>query len=163
MSKIKYISESRVWYLVSSLIVSLTLVCYVIIAIYALPDQSSIFPLLTLAVNFSFLLLGFVGVFLALQGYNFRDNEALLVAVRGEEIALQIETLYLENNVQINENECLNLMDMGLWRPIKLLVLEEGEIEIKEIWFSAFFFRTQIAFRGNVPKKILEKYLTNLL
>jgi hypothetical protein len=54
-------------------------------------------------------------------------------------------------------------MDMGLWRSIKLFELENGEIEIKEIWFSAFFYRTQIAFRGEVPKEIIKDYLANLV
>jgi len=163
MSKITYKSESREWYLVSLLIISLALICYFIVAIYALPDQSEIFPLLTMAINVSFLLLGAVGVFLAFQGYNFRDNEALLVNERGENIALQIETLFLKNSIGIKEGECLNLMDMGLWRSIKLFELENGEIEIKEIWFSAFFYRTQIAFRGEVPKEIIKDYLANLV
>ena len=39
----------------------------------------------------------------------------------------------------------------------------EGEIEIKELWFSAFFYRTQVAFRGEVPKEIVEDYLANLV
>ena len=51
---------------------------------------------------------------------------------------------------------------MGLWRPIKLLSLDEGEIEIKELWISVFFYRTQIALRGKVPKDIIEGYLANL-
>ena len=163
MSKIKYNSESRVWYFFSSLIISIALVCYFVVAIYALPDQSKIFPLLTLAIKFSFFLLGSVGVFLAFQGYNFRNNEAILVAERGEDLALKIEALYLEKGVKIKESDCLNLMDMGLWRSIKLFTLEKGEIEIKELWFSAFFYRTQIAFRGEVSKDIIEDYLINLV
>ena len=50
---------------------------------------------------------------------------------------------------------------MGLWRPIKLLALHKGEIEIKELWISIFFYRTQIALRGKVPKDIIERYLVN--
>ena len=101
MSKINYKSESREWYLVSSLIISLALICYFVVAIYALPDQSKIFPLLTLAINFSFFLLAAVGIFLAFQGYNFRNNEAILVVERGEDLALKIEALYLEKDVKI--------------------------------------------------------------
>ncbi len=63
MSKINYKSESREWYLVSSLIIFLALICYSVVAIYALPNQSEIFPLLTTAINFSFFLLGLSGVF----------------------------------------------------------------------------------------------------
>ena len=163
MSKINYKSESREWYLVSSLIIFLALCCYFIVAMYALPDQSEIFPVLTMAINLSFFLLGLSGVFLGLQGYNFRNNEAVLVRSEGEEVALKIESLFLKEDIEIKGRDSSNLMDMGLWRPIKLYVLEKGEIEIKEMWFSAFFYRTQVAFRGEVPKEIVEDYLANLV
>ena len=162
MSRIMYKSESREWYFVSLLIIALALICYIVVAWYALPDQSEIFPLLTMAINFSFLLLGLSGLFLGFQGYNFRNNEALLVRVEGEEIALKIESLFLKKGIEIRARECSNLFDMGLWRPIKLLPLDEGEIEIKELWISVFFYRTQIALRGKVPKDIIEGYLANL-
>jgi|TARA_B100001094_G_C18183694_1_gene802440 hypothetical protein len=163
MSKLKYKSESREWYLVSSLIIFIALICYFIVAWYALPDQSEFFPLLTMAIELSFLLLGLSGVFLGLQGYNFRNNDAILVRLEGEEVALQIESLYLKKNIEIKSRESSNLIDMGLWRPIKLFSLENGQIEIKEMWISAFFYRTQVAFRGEVPKEIIEDYLANLV
>ena len=163
MSKIKYNTESREWYFVSSLIIFLALICYFIVAMYALPDQSEIFPILTLAINLSFFLLGLSGVFLGLQGYNFRNNEAVLVRLEGEEVALKIESLFLKEDIEIRGRECSNLMDMGLWRPVKLYILEKGEIEIKEMWFSAFFYRTQVALRGEVPKEIIEEYLASLV
>ena len=96
MSKIEYKPESREWYIVSSLIITLSLFCYFLVAWYALPDQSEVFPLLTTAINFSFLLLGLSGFFLAFQGFNFRKNDALLVPLEGEEIALKIESLFLQ-------------------------------------------------------------------
>ena len=163
MSKIEYKPESREWYIVSSLIITLSLSCYFLVAWYALPDQSEVFPLLTTAINFSFLLLGLSGFFLAFQGFNFRNNDALLVPLEGEEIALKIESLFLEKNLEIKAQECSSLLDMGLWRPIKLLVLEKGEIEIKELWISAFFYRTQVAIRGNVPREVFEEYLASLV
>lgn len=163
MSKIEYKSESREWYFVSSLIMSLALICYFVVAWYALPDQSEIFPVLTMAINISFFLLGLSGFFLGLQGYNFRNNDAILVRLEGEELALKIESLFLKKEVEIKARECSTLLDMGLWRPIKSFTLEKGEIEIKEIWFSAFFYRTQIAFRGQVPREIVEDYLANLV
>ena len=163
MSKIEYKPESREWYVVSSLIITLSLFCYFIVASYPLPDQSEVFPLLTTAINFSFLLLGLSGFFLAFQGFNFRNNDALLVPLEGEEIALKIESLFLEKNLEIKVQECSSLLDMGLWRPIKLLVLEKGEIEIKELWISAFFYRTQVAIRGNVPREVFEEYLASLV
>ena len=163
MSKIEYKPESREWYVVSSLIITLSLFCYFLVVWHALPDQSEVFPLLTTAINFSFLLLGLSGFFLAFQGFNFRNNDALLVPLEGEEIALKIESLFLEKNLEIKAQECSSLLDMGLWRPIKLLVLEKGEIEIKELWISAFFYRTQVAIRGNVPREVFEEYLASLV
>jgi len=163
MSKLKYNSESREWYIFSFLIVFVALICYFIVAIYAMPDQSDIFPLLATTIKISFFLLGLVGVFLGLQGYNFRNNDAILVKEGGEEVALQIESLFLKNKVEIKEVEFSNLMDMGLWRPIKQYSVDKGEIEIKELWFSAFFYRTQVAFRGDVSKEIVEDYLANLV
>ena len=163
MSKIEYKPESREWYVVSSLIITLSLFCYFLVAWYALPDQSEVFPLLTTAINFSFLLLGLSGFFLAFQGFNFRNNDALLVPLEGEEIALKIESLFLEKNLEIKAQECSSLLDMGLWRPIKLLVFEKSEIEIKELWISAFFYRTQVAIRGNVPREVFEEYLARLV
>ena len=161
MSKIKYSSESREWYFVSSLIIAIALVCYLVVASYSLPDQSELFPLLTMAVNLSFFLLGLSGVFLGLQGYNYRKNKALLVRLEGEKIALKIESIFLRENIDIKATDSTNLFDMGLWRHVKLYSLEKGEIEIKELWFSAFFYRTQVAFRGDVPKEIVEDYLVS--
>ena len=94
MSKIDYKRESREWYLASSLIICLSLSCYFVVAWYALSDQLEVFPLLTTAINFSFLLLGLSGLFLAFQGFNYRNNDALLVKLEGEEIALKIEIYF---------------------------------------------------------------------
>jgi len=163
MSKIDYKRESREWYFASSLIICLSLSCYFVVAWYALSDQLEVFPLLTTAINFSFLLLGLSGLFLAFQGFNYRNNDALLVKLEGEEIALKIENLFLEKNLEIKAQECSSLLDMGLWRPIKLLVLDKGEIEIKELWISAFFYRTQVAIRGNIPRDVFEEYLASLV
>ena len=65
--------------------------------------------------------------------------------------------------MEIKEHECSSILDMVHWRPIKLLVLEKGEIEIKELWISAFFYRTQVAIRGNIPRDIFEEYLASLV
>ena len=105
-------------------------------------DQSEVFPLLTTAINFSFLLLGLSGFFLAFQGFNFRNNDALLVKLEGEEIALKIESLFLEKNLEIKAQECSSLLDMGLWRPIKLLVLEKVKLKLKSFGFQLFLSYT---------------------
>ena len=83
--------------------------------------------------------IGFIWVFLAFQGFNFRNNDALLVNLEGEEIALKIESLFLEKNLEIKARECSNLLDMGLWRPIKSLVLEKAKLKLKNFGFQRFF------------------------
>ena len=90
-------------------------------------------------------------------------NKAILIRLEGEEIALKIESLFLKKNIDIKARDSTNLFDMGMWRHVKSYSLEKGEIEIKELWFSAFFYRTQVAFRGEVPKEIVEDYLANLV
>ena len=109
MSKIEYKRESREWYLASSLIICLSLSCYFVVAWYALSDQSEVFPLLTTAINFSFLLLGLSGLFLAFQGFNYRNNDALLVKLEGEEIALKIENLFLVKRKNVELKRCCTL------------------------------------------------------
>ena len=42
------------------------------------------------------------------------------------------------------------------------LVLRDGEIEVKEIWFYVYYYRTQIALRGKVPNEIIEDFVSNL-
>ena len=76
---------------------------------------------------------------------------------------MKIESLFLKKNIDIKARDSTNLFDMGMWRHVKSYSLEKGEIEIKELWFSAFFYRTQVAFRGEVPKEIVEDYLANLV
>ena len=76
---------------------------------------------------------------------------------------MKIESLFLKKDIDIKAADSTNIFDMGLWRHVKLYSLEKGEIEIKELWFSAFFYRTQVAFRGEVPKEIIEDYLANLV
>ena len=83
-----------------------------------------------MAINLSFFLLGLSGVFLGLQGYNFRKNKAILIRLEGEEIALKIERLFLKKNIDIKARDSTNLFDMGMWRHVKSYSLEKGEIEI---------------------------------
>ena len=114
--------------------------------------------MLTTAINFSFLLLGLSGFFLAFQGFNFRNNDALLVKLEGEEIALKIESLFLEKNLEIKARECSSLLDMGLWRPIKSLVLEKEKLKSKSFGFQRFF----IVHKLLLGEMYLEKFLKNI-
>ena len=76
---------------------------------------------------------------------------------------MKIESLFFEEKYRYKISDSTNLFDMGMWRHVKSYSLEKGEIEIKELWISAFFYRTQVAFRGEVPKEIVEDYLANLV
>ena len=162
MNTIRYHSESREWYAASAAIMFVTLACYSIISYFALPDQSQTFPIFVKAINISFLLLGFSGLFLAYQGYRFRENKAFLSKESGEKIILSLEKLLLSNNLTVKKIDCISAPNFGLWQPIGRLSLESGEIEVKEIWFSAFFYGTQISFRGDFPDEIIGDFLSSL-
>ena len=51
MSKIEYSSESRVWYIASVILLGVTMLCYSIVHVFVLPDQSQIFPLVSKAIT----------------------------------------------------------------------------------------------------------------
>ena len=38
--------------------------------------------------------------------------------------------------------------------------LSSGEIEIKELWFSAVFYRTQITLRGDFPQEVIDDFVS---
>ena len=162
MSKIEYNSESREWYIASGLIFGVTFICYSFLNWYILPDQAEILTTIANAIHLSFALLFLSSVFLAIQGYRFRNGKALLLRKDGEEILFDLEKLFLESDLPVKETFCLGTGSMGLWRPIGRLSLKEGEIEIKEIWFYMYFYRTQIALRGTVPQKLVDKFISNL-
>ena len=42
------------------------------------------------------------------------------------------------------------------------LTLPDGEAEVKELWLSAFFWRSQVALRGSLDEAILEQALARL-
>ena len=162
MSKIKYNSESREWYIASGLIFGVTLICYSFLNWYILPDQAEILPTIANAIHLSFALLFFPSVFLAIQGYRFRNGRALLFRKDGEEIIFDLEKLFIDANLSVKEVSCINVNSLGLWRPIGRLSLSEGEIEVKEIWLYVYYYRTQVSFRDKVPNEIIDKYVSNL-
>ena len=161
MSKIEYHSESREWYIASATIISVATICYSIIAIHVLPDQSQVFPLFAKTINVSFLLLGLSGVFLGFQGYGFREGKAFLLRMDGDRVIVELEKLLLSAELDVRGTECADVSSLGLWRPIGRLSLNSGEIEIKEIWFSAYYYRTQIALRGDFPQEIIDDFTSS--
>jgi len=162
MSKIEYNSESREWYIASGLIFGVTFICYSFLNWYILPDQAETLPTIANAIHLSFVLLFLSSAFLAIQGYRFRNGKALLLRKDGEEILFDLEKLFIEADLSVKELPCINVNSLGLWRPVGRLVLSEGEIEVKEIWFYVYYYRTQIAFRDKVPDEIIEKFISNL-
>ena len=162
MTEIEYNSESREWYIASIAIVIVTFICYSFLNWYILSDQSEILPTIANAIHLSFALLGLSGVFLAYQGYRFREGKGILVRRDGEEILFDLEKLFIDADLSVKEKSCVNVNSLGLWREIGRLALSEGEIEIKEIWFYVYYYRTHIAIRGKVADEVIEKFLSSL-
>ncbi len=162
MSKVEYNSESREWYLASGLILTIIVICYLVLMKYVFIDQSELSLDIMKAIKFSFFILSLSGIFVGVQGYRFRKGKGFLIRKDGEEILFDLEKLFLESDLPVKETFCLGTGSMGLWRPIGRLSLKEGEIEIKEIWFYMYFYRTQIALRGKVPQKLVDKFISNL-
>ncbi len=162
MTEIEYNSESREWYIASIAIVIVTFTCYSFLNWYILSDQSEILPTIANAIHLSFALLGLSGIFLAYQGYRFREGKGILVRRDGEEILFDLEKLFIDADLSVKEKSCVNVNSLGLWREIGRLALSEGEIEIKEIWFYVYYYRTHIAIRGKVPDEVIEKFLSSL-
>ena len=163
MSKIEYNSESREWYIASGLIFGVTSICYSFLNWYILPDQAETLPTIANAIHLSFVLLFLSSVFLAIQGYRFRNGKALLLRKDGEEIMFDLEKLFIDAELSVKELSCINANSLGLWRPVGRLSLSDGEIEVKEIWLYFYYYRTQVAFRDKVPNEIIEKYVSNLV
>ena len=162
MAKINYNSESREWYIASGTILLVTLTCYSFLNFYVLTEESEILSTVTNAINLSFALLAFSGVLLAFQGYRFSDGKGFLINKDGEEVMFNLEKLFIEADLSVKEKSCKNIISLGLWRPVGHLTLSNGEIEVKEIWFYIYYYRTQIALRGNIPNKIIKKFISNL-
>jgi hypothetical protein len=102
-------------------------------------------------------------LFLAVQGYRLKDSKGFILRKDGEEVLYDLERLFIDADLSVKEVSCVNMNSIGLWRPIGRLVLNEGEIEIKEIWFYAYYYRTHIALRGKVPDKIIKKFASSLV
>ena len=163
MTDLEYNSESREWYIASGLILGVTVLCYSFLSWYAIPKQSEVLSVVTNAIHLSFALLALSGLFLAIQGYRLKDSKGFILRKDGEEILYDFERLFLDNDLSVKEVSCVNMNSVGLWRPVGRLILSEGEIEVKEIWFYAYYYRTHIALRGKVPDKIIKKFVSSLV
>ncbi len=163
MTDLEYNSESREWYIASGSILFVTVLCYSFLSWSAIPESSEILPVVTNAIHLSFALLALSGLFLAVQGYRLKDSKGFILRKDGEEVLYDLERLFIDADLSVKEVSCVNMNSIGLWRPIGRLVLNEGEIEIKEIWFYAYYYRTHIALRGKVPDKIIKKFASSLV
>ena len=161
MSKIEYHSESREWYVAAAIILSVTIICYLFLEKYISPNQAKNFPFFSQAIDLSFLLLGISGIFVGYQGFRFRDGKAFLSEIEGDRIIVELEKLFLSSKFDVKETSCEAAFSFGLWNPIGRLSLSSGEIEIKELWFSAVFYKTQIALRGDFPQEVIDDFVSN--
>ena len=162
MTDLEYNSESREWYIASGLILFVTVLCYSFLSWSALPESSEILPVVTNAIHLSFALLALSGLFLAIQGYRLKDSKGFILRKDGEEVLYDLERLFIDADLSVKELSCINANSLGLWRPVGRLSLSDGEIEVKEIWFYVYYYRTQVAFRDKVPNEIIEKFVSNL-
>ena len=163
MTDFEYNSESREWYIASGLILVITVLCYSFLSWSVIPEQSEILPVVTNAIHLSFALLALSGLFLAIQGYRLKDGKGFILRKDGEEVLYDLERLFIDADLSVKEVSCVNMNSIGLWRPIGRLMLSEGEIEVKEIWLYAYYYRTHVALRGKVPNKIIKKFVSSLV
>jgi len=162
MANLEYNSESREWYIASGLVLVITILCYSFLSWSVIPKQSEILPVVTNAIHLSFALLALSGLFLAIQGYRLKNSKGFILRKDGEEVLYDLERLFIDADLSVKEVSCVNMNSIGLWRPIGRLMLSEGEIEVKEIWLYAYYYRTHVALRGKVPNKIIKKFVSSL-
>ena len=162
MVDLEYNSESREWYIASGLILVITVLCYSFLSWSVIPEQSEILPVVTNAIHLSFALLALSGLFLAIQGYRLKNSKGFILRKDGEEVLYDLERLFIDADLSVKEVSCVNMNSIGLWRPIGRLMLSKGEIEVKEIWLYAYYYRTHVALRGKVQNKIIKKFVSSL-
>ena len=86
-----------------------------------------------------------------------------MLRMDGERIIVELEKLLIASKIEARETPCIDAFSFGLWRPIGRLSLNSGEIEVKELWFSAYFYRTQVSLRGDFPQKIIDDFTSDLV
>ena len=157
MTALEWHSEAREWYRAAALVLGVLLACRVIV-------RSAIEgPLLAgMHLDLLFLLIALPGFWLAVQGYRLREGRAALLKARGEELLTAVEQELLAAGFTPREKQCIFAPSFGLWQQVGRLTLPDGEAEVKELWLSAFFWRSQVALRGSLDEAILEQALARL-
>ena len=89
-------------------------------------------------------------------------EEITLEIKRGEELLTAVEQELLATGFTPRETTCVFAPSFGLWQQVGRLTLPDGEVEVKELWLSAFFWRSQVALRGSLDEAILEQALARL-
>ncbi|OIR11292.1 MAG: hypothetical protein BEU05_00940 [Marine Group III euryarchaeote CG-Bathy2] len=157
MARLEWHSESREWYRAAALVL------VVMLASRAIVRNAVEEPLLTgLHLDWLFLLIALPGFWLAAQGYRLREGRGALLETRGEELLTALEQELLAAGFTPREKQCIFAPSFGLWQQVGRLTLPDGEAEVKELWLSAFFWRSQVALRGNLEGAIVEGALARL-
>ncbi|HIH79438.1 MAG: hypothetical protein CL960_04415 [Euryarchaeota archaeon] len=157
MAPLEWHSESREWYRAAALVLGMMLASRTIVR------NAVEGPLLAeLNLDLLFLLIALPGLWLVAQGYRLRDGRGTLLQVRGEELLTALEQELLAAGFTPREKQCVFAPSFGLWQQVGRLTLPDGEAEVKEIWLSAFFWRSQVALRGSLDEAMLEQSLARL-
>lgn len=141
-------SEGREWAAASVSIFLVWILCILFLQFNSIVFTSQSLASFYFTVQALFVSIGLYSVYLLFQGYRFRKGRATLSRKDGHSIFNSIKATLELNEVNLFEDDCAFAPAFGFWTPIGRLQFEEGEVEIKEIWFNRFFFRTQIAVRG---------------
>ena len=157
MTVLEWHSEAREWYRAAALLLGVLLACRVIVRSAIEGPQ-----LAGLRLDLLFLLIALPGFWLAAQGYRLREGRGTLLQVRGEELLTALEQELLAAGFTPREKQCIFAPSFGLWQQVGRLTLPDGEAEVKELWLSAFFWRSQVALRGSLDEAILEQALARL-
>ncbi len=157
MAALEWHSESREWYRAAVLVLGMML------ASRAIVRNAVEGPLLAeLNLDLLFLLIALPGFWLGVQGYRLREGRGALLKARGEELLTALEQELLAAGFTPREKQCIFAPSFGLWQQVGRLTLPDGEAEVKELWLSAFFWRSQVALRGSLDETILEQALARL-
>ena len=157
MTALEWHSEAREWYRAAALVLGVLLACRVIVRSAIESPQ-----LAGLHLDLLFLLIALPGFWLAVQGYRLREGRGVLLKARGEELLTALEQELLAAGFTPREKQCIFAPSFGLWQQVGRLTLPDGEAEVKELWLSAFFWRSQVALRGSLDEAILEQALARL-
>ena len=157
MTVLEWHSEAREWYRAAALLLGVLLACRVIVRSAIEGPQ-----LAGLRLDLLFLLIALPGFWLVVQGYRLREGRATLLKARGEELLTAVEQELLATGFTPRETSCVFAPSFGLWQQVGRLTLSKGEVEVKELWLSAAFWRSQVALRGDLPETIVENALGRL-